>query len=684
VGSRLPKLFAPQDLPRPLRACLVAALVLVPAAMVAGLAPAPAGAQDAPRFQAKITDANRVGLTVTNYGFFGNNFNSRAPSFEYPLGDGFEHMSRAGVWIGGHAISDTGAVTRVSQGAVDNAQGSNQLTDTEFTPLPGAMLERSRIKNSKNYSAAAVSDQDFVADFSDEPPHPGSTYSSEAHVPLDVDVELQTYAFGLDAAADFVVLHFTITNQGPPLRDAYVGLYSQLASGNKNAYPGWPPSGGAPPGSWYYKTYETWIDSLAMVTEHYCATVNALGQPDSITCNYAYCPPWVASKFLGVRAGALALPVPDSLQVNVRFWNYAPGDTTRDEDSERYGLMAQRGVDDPSQFWAGKGQNLSPIELISVGPFAELDPDSSVSVDFAFVGGLSLPALVEHAAFARFAFQQNYRLPAPPPSPHLHVRARDHALELLWDATPETVPDPTSPAPGGLDFEGYRVYAGTDRNHLALVSQFDKVDTTGFNTGLAPALLPGGPVIEGGDTLVYHAIVPALRDGFKEYVAVTSFDTGDEQIGPLESGLNENKTLAVPNPAPGERGGGVTVYPNPYHAEAAWDAGALVRDHYLWFANLPAHAHLSIFTLSGDLVFDTEFDGANDHGESARGLFDPRQDVDTEPPTLSGTSYAWDLISRSGQAVASGLYLYTVQDRTTGKVERGKFLIVKSDVESFR
>jgi hypothetical protein len=195
----------------------------------------------------------------------------------------------------------------------------------------------------------------------------------------------------------------------------------------------------------------------------------------------------------------------------------------RDEDTERYGLMAQPGVDNPAQFWAGTGQNLSPIELISVGPFAEIDPDSTVSVDFAFVGGASLPALATHAAFAEFAFTQNYRLPAPPPSPHLHVRARERALELLWDATPESVPDPTSPAPGGIDFEGYRVYAGTDRNRLGLVAQYDKVDTTGFNTGLDVAKIPGGPVIEGGDTLVYHAIVPALRDGFKEYVAVTSY-----------------------------------------------------------------------------------------------------------------------------------------------------------------
>jgi len=320
--------------------------------------------------------------------------------------------------------------------------------------------------------------------------------------------------------------------------------------------------------------------------------------------------------------------------------------------------------------------------MIAVGPFPEIPPDSTIAVDFAFVGGRSFENLLTHAAFAQFAFEQNYLLPAPPPSPRLHARARDGAVELLWDAAPETASDPTSPAPGGLDFEGYRVYAGRDRNALALVAQYDKADTTGFNTGFEAVRLPS-PLIEDGDTLAYHTLVPALRDGFKYYVAVTSYDTGDEQIASLESGINENKTLTVPNPGPAERAG-VTVYPNPYRAEAQWDAGRLVRDHYLWFANLPARARLKIYTLAGDLVFDTDFDGSTYDGSNARGLYNPAQDIDTPAPALSGASFAWNLITRTGQAAASGLYLWTVENKDSGKTERGKFLVVKSDVEGFR
>jgi hypothetical protein len=320
--------------------------------------------------------------------------------------------------------------------------------------------------------------------------------------------------------------------------------------------------------------------------------------------------------------------------------------------------------------------------MISVGPIPLIPPDSTIQVDFALVGGETIVDLLDHAAFARFAFEQNYRLPSPPPSPRLHVRAKDAALELLWDDVSERTSDDTSPAPGGLDFEGYRVYAGRDRNALSLVAQFDIADSTGFNTGLDTVRL-AEPVIEQGDTLRYATRISALRDGLPYYVAVTAYDTGDQQIVSLESNVNENKTLAVPNPAPGERSG-VVVYPNPYKVEAAWDQGRLVRDHWLWFANLPERCRIRIYTLSGDLVYETRFDGATYDGSNARGLYDPSRDLDVGAPALSGASFAWDMISSQGQAIASGLYLFAVEDESDGSVERGKFLIVKSDREGFR
>jgi hypothetical protein len=38
---------------------------------------------------------------------------------------------------------------------------------------------------------------------------------------------------------------------------------------------------------------------------------------------------------------------------------------------------------------------------------------------------------------------------------------------------------------------------------------------------------------------------------------------------------------------------------------------------------------------------------------------------------------AWDLISEKDQAVASGLYIFAVEDKLTGSTQTGKFLVIR-------
>jgi hypothetical protein len=647
---------------------------LVPTALALACAGAPAAARattaaDSIRYAVQVTDVNRAGLTVSNYGFFGNNFISRAPSFEFPLGAGYEHMSRGGLWIGARAIADTGEFIGVSTAIVDAAQGTNGAAETEFTPAGTGFDRRSRILNSPVYSPLAVSDQDLTCAYSDEPGRPPAGNSTERHTPLDILVRQRMLGFSLVAADAFEVAQFTIVNIGhAPLRDVWVGLYAQLVSGNKNAYPTWPPSATEAPGSWYYKTHAEYDVARRLYEEHYC-----LNAPYPQNCNFGYCPPWAAIQLLGVHPDSIA-----GRSVNFHWWSYSPGDTLRDTDVKRYRLLSDTTLGDPSG--CVPGTNCSPIALLSVGPFVELDPGDSLRVDFAFVGGETQDSLKLHADYAQFASDIGYQLPQPPPSPRLRVETGERRVDLWWDDSPEHAPDPTSPAPGHLDFEGYRVYLGPDRQHPTEVAQFDLEDTTGFNTGLAP-IRAAAPRLVDGVLYRYHYAIPALRDGFEYWGAVTSYDIGDASVPSLESGIGQNKFVAVPNPAPGERRGGVSVYPNPYRVEATWDQGRNVRDHYLWFTNLPPRARVRIYTLSGDLVKEQDFDGATYQGEGARGLYDPRRDLDTGPPAMSGASWAWDLVTREGQATATGLYLYSVEDLASGRIERGKFLIVKSDRE---
>src|SRR5207245_4388035 len=129
------------------------------------------------------------------------------------------------------------------------------------------------------------------------------------------------------------------------------------------------------------------------------------------------------------------------------------------------------------------------VELLATGPFHILPSSfadttvAHVQVDYAFLGGDTYEDLLKAADFAQLAFNFNYVVPTPPPSPNIHLVTRETEMEIFWESSAESTVDKTSPQPGGKDFEGYRVYLGTDRYHLARVAQFDKVYTTGFKSG---------------------------------------------------------------------------------------------------------------------------------------------------------------------------------------------------------
>lgn len=625
-------------------------------------------AQAAPvRYVARLANRNRVGLTVTNYGFFGNNFTSRSPSLEFPLGSGLEHMSRAGLWVGALAADDSGAFVGVSTALVDAIQGGASADETEFTPLADVVSERSRLLNSRVYSPAAISDQDLICDYTDAVPKGSVGNNRERHRPLQIRVRQMTLGFTLRSADAFVVSRFVITNDGAPLRDVWLGLYAQFASGDKNRYSQWPPTAGSGPGSWYFKAHIDHDAARRLFIEHYC-----VAPPYPSGCANSAVPPWAGLKLLGVSPGSI-----DDLRLNWRWWSFEPGDASRDEDVEKYHLMSDPVRDDPAGCLSF-GQ-CSPIQLQSVGPVAFLAHGDSVSFDVAFVAGEDEARFLEHADYAQFAHDVDYRLPSPPPSPRVLVLTGSQHAEVWWDDSPEAAVDPTSPAPGGRDFEGYRVYLGLDQQAPTRLAQFDLRDTAGFNTGLEPALAPV-PLVRDGITYRYRHRIDGLKDGFRYWGAVTSYDTGDPVVESLESGISLNKFLVVPTANATEHDG-VFVFPNPYRVEAVWDAGKVPRDKVIWFGGLPRHAHIRVYTLAGDQVMSEVFDGDSYRTENVRGVWTPDRNPDTPAPALSGAAFAWDLISDRGQAIATGLYMWTVEDRDTGHVERGKLLVIKSDRE---
>jgi hypothetical protein len=171
---------------------------------------------------------------------------------------------------------------------------------------------------------------------------------------------------------------------------------------------------------------------------------------------------------------------------------------------------------------------------------------------------------------------------------------------------------------------------------------------------------------------------------FPRYYSVTAYDFGDYQTGtePLETAQSCNSLRQAPSGVPGRQ---VRVVPNPYRADVDYtraysfgnseqglqwenqDDGT--RDWYpqqdrrIEFMNLPEQSIIRIYTVAGDLVQQLPH---NLEGDRSR--WD------------SLYSEHWDLNSRNFQQVASGLYYFSVEDKTPagdGEISTGKFVIIK-------
>jgi len=144
----------------------------------------------------------------------------------------------------------------------------------------------------------------------------------------------------------------------------------------------------------------------------------------------------------------------------------------------------------------------------------------------------------------------------------------------------------------------------------------------------------------------------------------------------LESSVYANRKYVFPGVVPEETRWTVepSVYPNPYRGQAAWD-GYGSRGRMIWFQNLPPKAEIRIFTLAGDLVDIIQHDEDYAGGDI--------QNIDEgKSPIMSGGEHAWDLVTQNDQAIASGLYLFSVENKNSesssyGTLKEGKFLIIK-------
>jgi hypothetical protein len=274
-----------------------------------------------------------------------------------------------------------------------------------------------------------------------------------------------------------------------------------------------------------------------------------------------------------------------------------------------------------------------------------------------------------------------YILPAPPPSPNMEVVVESGKVTIYWQDGAESFLDPISQE---ADFEGYRIYgarktANDELGEFSLLLETDLKNNIGYNTGFSTIQITdqfgeADSVLINNTYYQYKFENANIKDGWLNYYAVTAYDQGDPDanLESLESSIYSNRVYVFPGKAAAKENdwvGEPTVYPNPFKGQALWD-GYGSRSKMLWFRNLPNEAEIRIFSLAGDLVDIIQ------HEESYNGADIANIDAQKNP-LMAGGEHAWDLITMHDQATASGLYLFTVEDKNSGQIKEGKFLIIK-------
>ena len=325
--------------------------------------------------------------------------------------------------------------------------------------------------------------------------------------------------------------------------------------------------------------------------------------------------------------------------------------------------------------------------------------------------------------------QVKWLVGSAPPPPNLRVLPGDGKVTLLWDNFSEVTPDVSTLE---YDFEGYRIWradgwrrplgtnelTGPSRDLWQLLEERDYVNgvlpdiefRTPFSEGgwkyepllevenkdliiemfeesvyyapLDTVPCPPGLTNEECDTLealarynlgfegglqYYKYVDRTVHNGMHYFYSVTAYDHllvggvptrpnsyGDPSsnfiyVNPLSdaqeaAGFDENEVYVVPNPA-------TTESMDPWRLEPNQDDATGIK---VEFRNLPAcRSTVRIYTVSGDLVEVLYHDGA------------------------SG-SLAWDLVSRNGQDVTSGIYLFSVEPEDDNFPRTiGKFIVVR-------
>ena len=402
---------------------------------------------------------------------------------------------------------------------------------------------------------------------------------------------------------------------------------------------------------------------------------------------------------------------------------------TNDTFVQNWEVDASKSLDDQPDWAWTKGYSIAHgfdgQLLVGVGPF-DLEVGETINLVLVEYAGFRLQGVRAARSTAQWAYENNFEMPTPPPTPEMSVAPNtDVKIDIKWDDRAESDPD----------FAGYKVYRSAlfpqvdsqevgirvvDRYHEqtienptdAQLGALGQTNNPNISSAAYKTQEPGawGPyrlikhipasdlgnylnsdtdngtykyMFEDASDLVtfgftYYYYVAAYnnesgsingkpftslethrhnfngRDGlwkdtYHYATAATSFPSdlsGQKDIGApfiLKSPLAVSSDLTSGNLK-------VRVRPNPYKKGALHDTGT---EHKMLFSNLATGTSITIFDVAGQIIDVLQFNGTND---------------------FDGTLF-WDMFSKDGIEVASGLYIYVAE--YPGGSQTGHFAILR-------
>jgi hypothetical protein len=654
------------------------------------------------------TNVGNIGLTITNFGTLGHGFTfwPQQPSLEYPKGSGIEHLFDAGLWIGG--IKN--GVTYVTTGAID-ASVSNRGEGFEFTNEAGQVItQKSSLTTSPYYSPNAISHQDFICEYTDTNTVVGGQIIAN-HLPLGVKIIQQSYCWNYPYADFFVIMRYRIINIGyrgnnAPIQNVLSGIWADLVVRNTTVT--------RPGGSAFYTKGGNGWDS-----------VYSMGYEFDATGDIGFTNSYVGVKFLG--STPFGITQTDSLKVPRNFvtWQFrntvdpvyfAPTtEAARFEKMKGYFTGTTR-VNPTIINQIRQPSNRSV--LVTAGPYTQLNYLDTLEVVFSMIcakksgsdpqqwdSTYQRAQLYAHADWAQKAyngedkngngrldpgedinsnnFLDRYLLPSPPNQPVMKVINESRKVTLYWTANAENSIDPISLK---KDFEGYRIYrtnAGADIDptkslltSFVLNGDFDSINNIGNNTGFNYIKLNEVKTFPNDTNQYWYRFEYNNQlNGWQYIYSVTAYDKGDSvnNLESLESSLLANAVRVVPGTSVNDdETTAIGVYPNPYYGNAMWD-GKQERQRKLYFFNLPSLCEITVYTIAGDVVDKFTHDAKSYNGSDIEWF----KTYGDGTQKMSGGEHAWDLITQNDQAIATGLYIFTVKNLNSGFIKKGRFLVIK-------